>query len=314
MSFEEVQTTLSNLVYTFAVLLPILMVVFTAVGFFFMKKAFAPVKKMVSATRSITAEDLALRLDPIESRDEIGELADTLNDMIARLDQSFKRISQFSGDVAHELKTPLAEIKCNAEVALHRERPAAEYRQALKNVIEDTGRLQATVENLLLLARMDAGRAAGSFAPIDLSRVFFEVFEETQPLAEKKGISLGFDSIDAVRVRGDIHLLRLAFTNLTLNAIRYTPVKGSVTFRLGSEADRAVFTVSDTGIGIPQKHIPHLFDRFYRVESSRSQDTGGTGLGLAIAKKAIDLHHGTIQVHSTSRQGTTFVVSLPSLA
>jgi signal transduction histidine kinase len=187
----------------------------------------------------------------------------------------------------------------------------AEYRQTLQNVIEDTGRLQTTVENLLLLARMDAASITGAFQPVDLSRVFFEVFEETQPLAQKRGISLKFERIDAVTVQGDINLLGIALKNLILNAIQYTQKGGSITYRLKAEANRAVFEVSDTGIGIPKNHIDHLFDRFYRVEQSRSRDTGGSGLGLAIAKKVAELHHGKIDVCSAPGRGSTFTVSIP---
>lgn len=311
LSLEEVQTALRELLIIFAVLFPLLLVILSLVGYLFMKRAFSPVRKMVTITKTITAEDLSLRLDPVESHDEIGELAETLNDMIARLERSFKQIRQFSGDVSHELKTPLAELKCNAEVALRKERTPKEYQIALHDVIEDTEQLQKIVEDLLFLARMDSQSLPLSFTTLELQNVFLEVFEHSHLLAKHKSLALEFQDIEPVYINGDSGLLKRLFSNLMLNAIQYTPSGGEITFSLHKQTTQAVFTVTDTGIGIPEECLPHIFDRFYRVEQSRSHETGGSGLGLAIVQKIAELHQGHISVHSTVGKGTTFRVCLP---
>ena len=311
MSLQDIQTTLRNLLSLFGALFPALLVMLSVLGYVFMKRAFSPVKRMVELTKQITAEDLSHRLEPIESRDEIGELAATLNDMIARLERSFKQITQFSGDVAHELKTPLAELKCNAEVALRRDRPPEEYRTALQNVIDDVGHLQHIIEDLLLLARMDAHTLPLTFSPIALNDVFLEVFETLHPLAIQKHLAVHFEKIEAVNIQGERGLLTRVISNLLLNAIQYTPEGGEISFSLYRDGGYVMFTITDTGIGIPEDALPFIFDRFYRIEQSRSLDTGGSGLGLSIVQKLVEIHHGNIFVSSTEGKGTTFRVSLP---
>jgi heavy metal sensor kinase len=310
---QEVANTLWVLFLIFVTVFPLLFVVLTVVGYGFMKRAFAPVRKMVAVTKQITAEDLSLRLEHIESQDEIGELADTLNSMIARLEQSFQQIRQFSGDVSHELKTPLAELKCNAEVALRKQRTQEDYEHTLQNIIEDVEHLQKIVEDLLLLSRIDSNSQAFVFRRLALQEVFLEVFERLHPLARQKALTLEFQNMDSVEINGDPGLLQQVFTNLITNAIRYTPSGGKISFMLQQRGNRAVVTVADTGIGIPEEHLPHIFDRFYRVEQSRSHETGGSGLGLAIAQQIIQAHGGAIEVRSVVNRGTTVQVSLPSV-
>jgi two-component system OmpR family sensor kinase len=313
LSLQHVHTTLQTLLFVFSILSPVLLTIIVGLGYWLMKRAFAPVKKMVAVTRSITAEDLSLRLEPIESRDEIGELADTLNDMIARLEHSFNQMKQFSGDASHELKTPLANLKCNAEVALHCERTPEEYQQVLHDIIKDTENLQKIVEDLLLLARMDS-QSVPPLVPLALHELFLEVFEETHLLARQKNLALGFETIEQVTIKGDTGSLKRVFTNLIGNAIQYTPAGGKVTFALQKVAADAVLVITDTGIGIPADALSSIFDRFYRVDPSRSHETGGSGLGLAIAQKIVAVHQGTISVQSTVGQGTTFRVSFPCLS
>jgi len=231
--------------------------------------------------------------------------------MIGRLERSFKQIQQFSGDVSHELKTPLAELKCNAEVALRRERTTQEYQEALTNVIEDTEKLRQIVEDLLLLARMDARSLPLVFVSVAFNEIFFEVFERMHPLAQRKNLAINFAKIAPVTISGDAGLLKRLLTNLIGNAIQYTPSGGEITFVVGKDGDQAIVNVSDTGIGIPKEALPYIFDRFYRVEQSRSHETGGSGLGLAIAQKIADMHGGRIVVQSIVKQGTTFRVLLP---
>ncbi|GAK52719.1 heavy metal sensor signal transduction histidine kinase [Candidatus Moduliflexus flocculans] len=312
-SLQDTHTTLRHLLSILSALFPSLLVILSLLGYVFMKRVFSPVKRMVALTKQITAEDLSHRLDPTASRDEIGELAATLNDMIARLEQSFQQITQFSGNVAHELKTPLAELKCNAEVALRHDRPPEEYRAALQHVIADVEQLQTVVEDLLLLAKLDTQALSLKFAPVELNEVFFEAFEALHPRAAQKHLAVHFEEIDAASIHGEQRLLLRAFTNLMLNAIQYTPAGGEIRFALRRHAEEAMFTISDTGIGIPAEVLPAIFDRFYRVEQSRSHETGGSGLGLSIAQKIVEIHHGTITVSSIVNAGTIFNLKFPCL-
>ena len=311
LSLQGVHATLRELLFVFSILSPGLLVIISVLGYVFMKRAFLPVKNMVAVTKRITAENLSHRLDPIHSRDEIGELADTLNDMIARLERSFNQINQFSGNVSHELKTPLSKLKCNAEVALRKERTPEEYQHVLKNVIEDAAQLQKIIEDLLFLARMDSQSTPLVFSPVALHEVFLEVFEDIHRLAQQKKLAITFQEIQPVTIQGDIGLLKRFLLNLIVNAIQYTPSGGKITFSLQKAADSVVLTITDTGIGIPTEALPYIFDRFYRVDPSRSHETGGSGLGLAIVQKIVEMHQGKISVQSTVGQGTTFWVSFP---
>ncbi len=314
MSLQDTHTTLRNLFSIFGALFPTLLVILSVLGYVFMKHVFSPVKRMVALTKQITAEDLSHRLDPTESRDEIGELAVTLNEMIARLERSFKQITQFSGDVAHELKTPLAELKCNAEVALRHDRSPEEYRVALLHVIADVEQLQHIIEDLLLFAKLDAQTFVLTSTPVALNEVFFEVFEALYPLAAEKHLALHFEEIEPAEIHGERRLLVRAIANLMQNAIHYTAAGGEIRFSLHCDAGYAIFTIADTGIGIPADALPSIFDRFYRVEQSRSHETGGSGLGLSIVQKIVEIHHGEIAVSSLVSKGTTFRISLPCSA
>jgi heavy metal sensor kinase len=310
-SFQKVQNTLKNLMLTAFLLAPVLLIILSILGFLFMKRAFSPVKKILALTKSITAEDLSQRLDPVDSDDEIGELAETLNSMIARLESSFAHIKQFSEDVAHELKTPLAKLKCNAEVSLRRQRTKNEYQSVIISLIEDTKVLEQITNDLLFLSRMDSQSIPQSFERLLLNEVFLKVFEETHVLARKANLIFEFDRIDPVEIEADEGLVKRMLINLISNAVKYTHPKGKVRFDLQKQGDKAVFTITDTGIGICEDDLPFIFDRFYRVDPSRSLETGGSGLGLAIVQKIVKFHDGEISVKSSLGKGTAFSIYLP---
>jgi heavy metal sensor kinase len=278
-------------------------------GYFFMKRVFAPVHNIVTLARNITAEDLSHRIEGIDSKDEIGELADTLNEMIARLDSSFQQIRQFSGDVAHELKTPLTALKGELEVALRKERSPEEYREILTSLLEDTNNLGKIIEDLLFLSRMDANSIPLSFTELSLDEVVLEVYESTLRMAQDKQITLALASIDAAEITGDAGLITRLLTNLMVNAIHYTPEGGKIELTVEASEKMIGVTLQDTGIGIPEEALPHIFDRFYRVDQSRSHETGGSGLGLAIVQKIAEIHNARIEVESWVGKGTTFKVN-----
>lgn len=320
MSLEPINTTLENVVLKFLLVWPVLLVIISVMGYIFMKRSFAPVKEIVATTRSITAEDLSRRIVSVESDDEIGELVETLNDMISRLEQSFIRISQFSDDVSHELKTPLTIIRGELEVALRGERSAGEYRETLVSLHEEVDKLADIIEDLFLLSRIDVKKKKFRLRETALDQVVLEAFEETSRLASERGVTLHVGNVDSAAVNGEPGLLKRVFINLIHNAVKYTPKGGTVDVALYSTSrsgkgsrETAEFTIQDTGIGIPKRHIPFIYDRFYRVDKSRSLKTGGKGLGLTLVKKIVDLHGGTIDVESIKGRGTVFFINFPKI-
>ncbi len=283
-------------------------------GSFFMRRAFAPIHRIVTLAKRITAEDLSHRIDSVNSKDEIGELADTLNEMIARLERSFRQIKQFSADVSHELRTPLTAIKGELEVALRKERNVEEYKETMAGVLEKAGQLENIIADLLFLARMDAQSIPLSFMEFRLDKLMLEVHEETYRSAERKRITFNLKGIEQASLMGDPGLLKRALLNLVENAIKYTEPGGRIELSLERESDTAVCMLRDSGIGIPAESLPYIFDRFYRVDRSRSHDTGGSGLGLAIVQKIVEAHQGRIDVESEAGKGTAFRVSLNAVS
>lgn len=294
--------------HIFVVVFPFMLMVVSVAGFLFMRRAFAPIHRLVTLTKTITAEHLAQRIESVSSNDEIGELADTFNDMIARLERSFKQIQQFSGDAAHELKTPLTAMKGEIEIALRKERTPQEYREMLSSLQEDVAQLQGIIENLLFLSKMDAKSLAPTWTTVALDDVLLEAHDALLCLARQHQVVVRLVAVESAAVAGDAGLLNRLITNLLHNAIRYTPAGGSVDLFVRQSGGEAVLTVSDTGVGIPADALPCIFDRFYRVDASRSHDTGGSGLGLAIVQKIVEAHHARIEVSSVVGQGTTFRV------
>jgi heavy metal sensor kinase len=245
--------------------------------------------------------------------DEVGRLAATFNRMLDRLERSFARQRQFTADASHELRTPLAMLTSEAELALSRERTADEYRQALSSVRSDADRMTRLVNELLLLARAEAGQEQLELEPLALDELAADVVEAMQPLAETRGVRLERGCLEAVRVRGDQSRLTQLLVNLVDNGLKYTPAGGRVTVSVGPEDGQAVLRVADNGPGIAAEHLPHLFERFYRVDKARSRAAGGTGLGLAISRWIVEAHGGQVSVASQTGAGTTFTVQLPRL-
>jgi two-component system, OmpR family, sensor kinase len=297
--------------HLFFAMLPFLLLGASLWAFFFMKRVFAPVHEIVALARRITVENLSQRIEGVESRDEIGELVETLNAMIARLGRSFQQIEQFSSDVAHELRTPLTIIKGEVEVALKRERDGVEYRKVLASLQEEAERLAVMVEDLLLLARMDARAEPARFGAVDLDALVLETCEETAAQARAREVLVVVERLDEVQVAGEPGLLKRLLVNLLRNALHYTGVGGRVTVALVATAGDATLEISDTGCGIPEEALPHIFDRFYRVDPARAHETGGVGLGLALVRKIADVHQARVEVRSKVGEGSTFRVSLP---
>ncbi len=252
---------------------------------------------------------MSARLNLPETDDEVGRLAATFDSMLTRLDEAFRRERQFTADASHELRTPLSAMQTIIGSTLSRRRAPAEYEQALIDLNQETQQMRTLTEGLLHLARNEAGRQSAKFECVNLSILLKDVVDSFRPLAEDKGLQL-IDQVpnDDLTLMGDSDGLIRLFVNLLDNAIKYTE-QGFITVSANPKDDNLLaITVSDTGVGITSEHLPHIFDRFYRVDQSRSTD--GSGLGLAIVQNVAQAHGGNVTVESKVGQGTTFTVSL----
>jgi two-component system heavy metal sensor histidine kinase CusS len=280
-------------------------------GYMLARKALSPVDRMVATAQEITATRLDRRLEAPNPQDELGRLVSTFNDMISRLERSFEEVRRFTADAAHELRTPLAAMRTETEVALRSPRSPERDERVLENLLEEIERLTRLVSQLLFLCREDTGVGVGDFRPVRLDDLVREVGEHMQVAAQEKGVNLDVEPLAPCQVRGDADRLRQLFFNLLDNAIKYTPPGGRVTVRTESPNGRAHVTIADTGVGIPTEHLPHVFERFYRVDSSRGPETDGTGLGLAICRSIAEAHGGVIKIDSRLGGGTRVTLNLP---
>lgn len=306
-SLDDIQNTLQRLLVTLLVSVPILVTIAGVSGYFLAARALAPIDQINSTTRRISGEDLSARLNISVTDDEVGRLTQTLNDMLARLDDSFQRERQFTNDASHELRTPLTAMQAILGMIREKRRTPKEYEQALDDLTEETDRLRTLVENLMRLARGEK-RSNNLHKRVDISTLISDVADSLRPLAEAKNLTLICDIPETLTMLGDSDELIRLFVNLLDNAIKYT-AHGKISITAQKKAKEIAINIEDTGIGISPEHLPHIFDRFYRVEESRV--TRGAGLGLAIAQEIAIAHHGIIEAHSIRGGGTTFTVRLP---
>lgn len=292
--------------------LPMTLVLVGLGGYWLADRALRPIDRITRTAQAISAGHLSRRIGYTGPQDEVGRLAATFDRMLDRLQAAFERERRFTADVAHELRTPLTALKGRLDVVLGRPRTAAEYEEALRDLEGEVNRLIRLSADLLLLARLDQRRLPWQPQTLDLSELLLTVAEQVRPLADAKGLTLDEEIPPGLSIVGDPdHLIRL-FLNLLDNAVKYSPSGGQVTLKAGRERAGVWIAVSDTGPGIPPEHLPHVFERFYRVEEARSRESGGAGLGLAIAREIARWHGGTIEVMSEVGRGTTFTVRLPS--
>jgi heavy metal sensor kinase len=280
-------------------------------GLFLVRKALKPVDEITRTAQKIEAENLSQRLEVPPTGDELSRLASTLNDMIDRLERSFRQVQQFTADASHELRTPLTVMRGQTEVALRKDRTAQEYRQVLESNLEEMEWMSRIVENLLTLSRADAGEIQLEIRPIQLADLIEDAYEECKALARAKGIEVSLVKAKEVTIHGDELRLRQMLLNLIDNAVKYTPEGGRVWLSLEVEGEYAKLTVRDNGIGIPEEDLPRIFDRFYRVDKARSREMGGSGLGLSIVQWIVKAHGGRIEVTSKLGEGSCFTVWLP---
>jgi len=309
---DDIGEVLQNLFSIFLVLIPIVLLISITGGYFLAKQSLKPVDDITQTARKITATKLSERLNVINPRDEIGRLTETLNDMISRLEASFEQIGQFSIDASHELRTPLTIMRGEIEVALKGNQTPAYYKETLASLLDEVMRMANIIEGLILLAKADGGTERLNRKPMRLDRLVNEIKEDAEVLAQQKEIDISISRLDEATIMGDEIRLRQLMLNLVENAIKYTPDHGKVMLSLEANNGDANFTVEDTGIGIAKGDLGKIFDRFYRVDKSRSRLPDGLGLGLSISKWIAEAHGGNLVAESEVGVGTKFTLILPT--
>jgi heavy metal sensor kinase len=294
---------------------PSLLLVAAGVGYWLSRRALAPVDALVHTAREVSGANLSNRLQKLQTGDELQRLADTLNEMLDRIETAFLRITQFTADASHELRTPISLIRTEAELALRRSRGEAEYKDSLRHILWEAERTTALIEQLLSMARADSGRETLHMQPVDLRQSLRGVIAGWQQMAVLRNLQLStaIDDGDAF-IMGDENSLRRVVDILLDNAFKYTPSPGTVRLSLDHKSGSVVIKVQDSGMGIAKEDQTKIFERFYRVDKARSREHGGAGLGLAIAQWIVTQHHGTITVESRRNEGAIFFVELPTIA
>jgi len=326
-SLEDVEDALNTLLIILIVTVPSILMIASLGGQFLANKALKPVDRVTQTARMITSQNLNQRIQTLKVKDEISRLIDTFNEMISRLDQSFRQIKQFTTDASHELKTPLTILKGEVEVALRKKRPLHEYEQILESNLEEIDRMSKIVEDLLLLSKADIGEIRLNREDIHLTRFISGLTEQMKILAQPKNIRIEISNHqNEIHVFGDTLRMRELFINLIENGIKYTEAGGSILITLTKETDGSLspltpkgkkaatfakITVADTGIGIAKEDQEKIFNRFFRVDKARSREQGGSGLGLSICKWIVEAHQGEITVESEPGKGSSFIVRLP---
>lgn len=308
-SMTEYGQALGNLPILFGSALPLLAVLAALGGFRITRQAFRPVTQMAETARAIgTGSDLSQRIETDERGDELNQLGDTMNEMLARLQASFEAERQFSSDVSHELRTPIAVIRSQCEFALSGQAGEAEKREAFEAVLKQSERMNSIVSQLLLLSRAENGKFVPEREPVELNVLCETVCEELEAMAAERQVELAWNT-EKLQIVGDETLLIRMVNNLVSNAIRYNRPGGSAEVSLRKRGKYAVLTVRDTGIGIRREDLGQIFSRFYRADRSRSSE--GTGLGLSMAAWIARVHGGSIRAESVYGEGSVFTAELP---
>lgn len=314
-STSRVTEPLDFLIQALLLIAPVAILVSAITGYMLAGRALQPVSEITRLASQIDADELGARLNLALPDDEIGRLASTFDSMLGRIDLGFQRQRQFTGDAAHELRTPLALMRSQIDLALTQADSTDEYREALAALDGDVGRMTSLVGTLLSLARADAGGLVPNREPTDLGELVRDVAEQLEPIATESELHISTVTQPVV-ASVDADMIIQVLVNLIDNAVKNTPAGGTITVSASLSTDGAAnsharIAVSDNGIGIPAEHLPHIFERFYRVDTGRARSRGGTGLGLAICEAIAHAHNGTITAASTEGQGSTFTLTLP---
>ena len=310
-SMESVGETLQRFLVLLVVAIPIALAVSLAGGWFLAGRALRPVDKITLAAQRIAAGDLSQRLSIPAAHDEIGRLAATFNNMIGRLDTSFRQIRQFTSDASHELRTPLTVMKGETDLVLRRPRLLDDYRLVLESNLEEIDRMTRIVDELLFLSRADMGEVRVESLPVAMESLVEDIHRQAKLLAQDRNIEVLLGTVMPVVVQGDDLRLRELLLNLVENAMKYSHPDGKVEISLLNDGREARLSVTDQGIGIAPADHKKIFQRFFRTDVARGHTKKGTGLGLAICSWIAELHKGRVEVKSALGQGSTFTVVLP---
>jgi heavy metal sensor kinase len=295
--------------------LPVLVILASLLGYWLSGRSLAPVGAIIRTAEQIGVDNLSRRLEVPQPRDELRRLTETLNAMLSRIETSFRRITQFTADASHDLRTPVAVMRATAEIALRKPRSGTEYQEALKRILQTSVETSEMLENLLTLARADAGAAGLEMHTLDLASHVRKAQEQGAILAATKSLSFTSQVPETqILVRADAVAIDRLLLILIDNAVKYTPPGGSCEIALSTRHNEAHIAVKDSGVGIETGQLESIFERFHRADKARSRETPGAGLGLAIARWIANVHGGSITAESELGLGSVFHVRLPAVA
>ncbi len=286
-----------------------IMLIAIGLGYLIANRAMRSLYRLTETTQKITVSSLHKRIDPNRWPKELKNLGTAFNDMLGRIENAVKNLSEFSGDLAHELRTPINNLMGEAEIVLSRPHTLAEYQQVLESHLEELQRLAHMIENILFLARTENPKLDIKKENINIANEINLICEFYQAMADENNLRLsvvGNAFLDVNPI-----MFRRMLSNLLCNSIKYTPAGGSIQFTVKEKIDAVEITLTDTGIGMAPEHLPKLFNRFYRIDSARARSAGGIGLGLPIVKSIVELHHGTITIESEVNKGTIICLTFP---
>jgi heavy metal sensor kinase len=308
---DPVEGMLNRLFLQLAMGLPLALIIVTVGGYILVRRALIPVEQITHAAENITFHNLSERLPVTHTRDELERLSNSLNRMIARLDDSFNNSKRFVADASHELRTPLTVLRGELENLANDNRLNPELQERVHSLLEEAVHLSQIVEQLLTLSRLDAGEAQTDRSSLDLAKLAKSTAEQMSLLADDRKIALECQAEQPVRVEGDQVRLKQVVVNLLDNAIKYTPPRGHIQLSIRAISGEAILEVIDDGIGIPAHHLPFIFERFYRVNPTGSAYPQSAGLGLSIVKSICTAHGAKVEATSIPGAGSTFRVTLP---
>lgn len=311
LSLGEIEGSIRSLRNLFLLSLPFVVSISFAASWFLSGKALAPVVKISSLASQVREGRLGKRIEMETKGKEIRDLVVMFNEMLDGIRHSVESQKRFTAAVSHEVRSPLTSLRGNIEVALRKKRTPEEYEDILNTNLSDIIRLSRITDNLLFFTKADNNILELRKQWFEVSHLLQNIVERLQYRASAAGITISESYQDGIEMRGDLDLLEQAFSNIVENAINYTPSGGKISVTSNREDDKIIISISDTGIGIPEDEIPHLFERFYRVNKERSRKSGGTGLGLSITEWVLNAHDGKIEVKSALGAGSEFITSFP---
>jgi heavy metal sensor kinase len=310
-STARTEETLRQVLLLLAVGLPIGVLIAVSGGFVLVRRALEPVSRIAHKAEDISQHNLSERLPVVHSGDELERLSISLNHMIARLEDAVQSSKRFVADASHELRTPLTVLRGELESLAQDAQLKVHTRESIGSLLEEVDRLAEIVESLLALSKLDAGEASSERVRFDLGELVTLTAEQMSLLAEDKSIRVECNAAPDVIVEGDRSRMKQVVVNLLDNAIKYTPNGGNVLLKISCDGDNAILEVADNGIGIPTEALPHMFERFFRVDDSRSRNQGGAGLGLSIVKSICVAQGAEVDVTSRPGGGSCFRVRQP---